>query len=135
MIPEGVGKGVPLVYSKLSPGRNTGCSPTTPAPRIGDPPVPVPQLDRPSAIVLDADVIGPDEVRLLGGGFFVKEIGLHRDGDALGCLAIHGAILRQTRDSFQQGSHRQPLGETRLAGKKKAAPGFPPAPPVVSSVE
>ena len=33
MIPDGVASGVPLVYSKLSPGSSTGCSPTTPAPR------------------------------------------------------------------------------------------------------
>jgi len=33
MIPDGVPNGVPLEYSKLSPGRRVGCSPTTPAPR------------------------------------------------------------------------------------------------------
>ena len=40
MMPEGVGSGVPLVYSKLPPGSSTGCSPTTPGPRtrLSDPP-------------------------------------------------------------------------------------------------
>src|SRR6185369_9662455 len=32
MKPEGVLSGQPLVYSKASPGFNTGCSPTTPGP-------------------------------------------------------------------------------------------------------
>src|SRR5436190_1070117 len=33
MVPTGVAMAVPLVYSKLSPGFSTGCSPTTPLPR------------------------------------------------------------------------------------------------------
>src|SRR3546814_16347965 len=32
MMPDGVLSGVPLVYSKVSPGSRVGCSPTTPAP-------------------------------------------------------------------------------------------------------
>ena len=33
MMPDGVDSGVPLVYSKDSPGSKVGCSPTTPGPR------------------------------------------------------------------------------------------------------
>jgi len=33
MMPDEVGSGTPLVYSKRSPGASTGCSPTTPSPR------------------------------------------------------------------------------------------------------
>ncbi len=33
MMPDGAASGVPLVYSKESPGSRIGCSPTTPAPR------------------------------------------------------------------------------------------------------
>ena len=51
MKPDGVSSGVPEVYSKLSPGSSTGCSPTTPGPappdaaaRIGDVPVAAEQL-------------------------------------------------------------------------------------------
>ncbi len=32
MNPEGVSSGVPEVYSNVSPGSSTGCSPTTPGP-------------------------------------------------------------------------------------------------------
>ena len=31
-MPDGVPRGTPLVYSKLSPGLRIGCSPTTPSP-------------------------------------------------------------------------------------------------------
>ena len=68
MSPDGVGSGLPLVYSKLSPGASTGCSPTTPGPRtscmlpaaVGDPPVAAAQLHGLAAAVLDPHVIGPD---------------------------------------------------------------------------
>lgn len=33
-MPEGACGGVPFVYSNFSPGRITGCSPTTPSPRV-----------------------------------------------------------------------------------------------------
>jgi len=65
--PDGVVSGVPLSYSKVSPGRSWGCWPTTPSPahlvhaaeRIGDAPIAPHQPHGLAAVVLDANEIGP----------------------------------------------------------------------------
>ena len=60
MKPEGVVSGVPEVYSNVSPGRSVGVPPSTE--RVGDLPMTAEQLHRDIALVLDADLVLPDEL-------------------------------------------------------------------------
>ena len=90
MKPDGVSSGVPDVYSKLSPGSSSGCSPDhagavhvlrAPA-RVGDLPGAAEQLHRLAALVLDLHAIGPDEVVVVGLRLVVEVERAHGDADA-----------------------------------------------------
>ena len=106
MKPEGVESGVPEVYSNTSPGRSSGVLPTTPGPsdllqaaeRVGDLPVTAAQLHRDIALVLDADLIGPDDTGDFAGSRLVRQI-LRPDGDAEwhGVVAVYIATMSSLR--------------------------------------
>ena len=90
MKPEGVSRGVPEVYSNVSPGCRCGLlaydaaalDMLRAAAAVGDVPSAAQQPDVIGALVLDADPIRPDKLSLLRFRLVLQEEGPHADPDA-----------------------------------------------------
>ena len=102
---QAVSSTAPEVYSKSSPGRSQGCSPTTPSPRtscdlavvVGDQPVPADQARRHLAAVVDVDGVGEHEAACFGRRIVRRGSGV-ATSTSMACVAgFMRAILRKCR--------------------------------------
>jgi hypothetical protein len=90
MVPTGVGKGQPLVYSNESPGAISGCWPTTPThllyilPAIGNDPVAAYKLRRVRSLIGNAHGVGKHIALFLGVGLIGQVLGCDRHHEKIG---------------------------------------------------